>query len=321
MSTLVTGASGFIGRAVVGRLAEDGRSVRAASRRTIGAPAASADVVHGIDLAADFDWDPIVAGCDAIVHCAARVHVLNDSATDPLSEFRKVNVAGTLALARTAARAGVRRFVFLSSVKVNGERTAPGRPFTVGDRPAPEDPYGISKHEAEVALRDLSATNGMEIVCVRPALVYGPGVKANFLAMMRAVARGLPLPFGAITNKRSLVGLDNLVDLISICLEHPAAANKTFLVSDGEDLSTTELLRRTGVAIGRPARLIPVPERVLRLGATILRKPDLARRLLGSLQIDITATQDQLGWRPRFSVDEELRATADWFLSGRLASS
>ena len=311
---LVTGASGFVGGAVVRRLTIDGRPVRAVSRRGQAGLPPSTDLVDGIDLAGDFDWEPVVAGCESIVHAAARVHVMKELARDSLTEFRKVNVAGTLALARTAARAGVRRFVFLSSAKVNGEGTTPGCPFKADDPPAPEDPYGLSKLEAEVGLRELTATSGMEIVCIRPALVYGPGVKANFFALMRALARGLPLPLGAVNNKRSLVGIDNLVDLIAVCLQHPAAANRTFMVSDGEDLSTTELLIRAAAALGRPARLVPVPQRVLQLGAKIVGKPELARRLLGSLQVDIRATRATLDWSPPYTVDEELRRTARWFL-------
>jgi len=316
-TVLVTGASGFVGRAVVKRLARDGYEVRAASRRAVVGVPESINVVEGIDLTPDFDWDPVVAGCQSIVHAAARVHVMNESASDPLSEFRRVNVAGTIALARSAARAGVSRFVFISSVKVNGEQTAPGQPYKASDKPGPEDPYGVSKQEAEAELRALGAKTGMEIVCIRPALVYGAGVKANFLAMMRVLARGIPLPLGAVTNKRSLVGIDNLVDLIAVCLEHPDAAGKTLLVSDGEDLSTTELLVRTAAALGRRARLIPVPQWALQLGARVVGKPQIARRLLGSLQVDIGDTQKALGWTPPFSVDQQLQSTADWFLTER----
>ena len=232
---------------------------------------------------------------------------MKDEEADPLAEYRRVNVEGTLNLARQAADAGVRRFIFISSVKVNGEQTPPGKPFGAEDRPVPEDAYGISKWEAEQGLQQLAAETGMELVVIRPPLVYGPGVKGNFAAMIRLVEKGIPLPLGAIHNQRTLVALDNLVDLIIRCIDHPAAANQVFLAGDGEDLSTTELLRRLGKAMGRPVRLLPVPESLLVLGATLLGKQAVARRLLGSLQVDISKARDLLGWEPPLSVDEGLR--------------
>ena len=277
---LVTGANGFVGRALCGALI--GRcQVRGAVRRPgEGCSLDGAELVPG-SLSADFDWTDALVGVSVVVHCAARVHVMNEESADPLAEFRRVNVDGTLRLARQAAAAGVRRFVFLSSIKVNGEQTQPGEPFTADQQPNPGDPYGVSKMEAEEGLRALARETGMEVVIIRPPLVYGPGVKANFLAMMRWLKRGIPLPLAAVTgNRRSLVALDNLVDLIVTCLDHPAAANQTFLVSDGESLSTAALLRRMGEALGRPARLIPVPVRLLKLGATLLGKPGMAQRLV-----------------------------------------
>lgn len=251
---------------------------------------------------------------DLVVHLAARVHVMNDKSSDPLAEFRCVNVEGTAALARQAAVAGVRRFVFLSSVKVNGEFTKPGHPFTADDVPAPEDLYGVPKYEAEQLLRQIAAETGMEVVIIRPPLVYGPGVKANFESMMRWLARGLPLPLAAVTeNRRSLVALDNLVDLIVTCLNHPAAANQTFLVSDGEDLSTAQLLKRMGAAIRQPARLFYLPPTLLKLGATVLKRPGIYQRLCGSLQLDIAKTIQLLGWTPPVSVDEGLRRAVEGF--------
>jgi nucleoside-diphosphate-sugar epimerase len=239
---------------------------------------------------------------------------MNDKSADPLAEFRRVNVEATAALARQAAGAGVRRFVFLSSIKVNGEFTEAGQPFTADDAPAPEDPYGVSKHEAEKLLRQIAAETGMEVVIIRPPLVYGPGVKANFAAMMRWLARGVPLPLAAVTdNRRSLVALDNLVDLIVTCLHHPAAANQTFLVSDGEDLSTAQLLKRMGAAMGQPARLFYLPPVVLKLGAALLNKPGIYQRLCGSLQLDIAKTRQLLGWSPPVSVDDGLRRAAEGF--------
>ncbi len=245
---------------------------------------------------------------DAIVHLAARVHVMNDTASDPLTEFRRVNVDGTLNLARQAAAAGVRRFVFVSSVKVNGEETLPGKPFSAADAPAPVDPYGISKFEAERGLLQLASETGLEVVIVRPPLVYGPGVKANFEKMVRWLAKGMPLPLGGVhANRRSLIGLDNLVDLLTVCLRHPAAAGHVFMASDGEDLSTTDLLRRLGKAMHRPARLVPVPPALLELGGRLLGREDVVRRLTGSLQVDIGKTRQVLGWEPPVAVDEGLQ--------------
>ena len=313
---LVTGTTGFVGTALVARLVDEGRFfVRAAVRRESGElPAAVERVVVG-DLTPDADWEPALAGVDAVVHLAARVHVMREATADPLAEFRRVNVGGTLNLARQAAAAGVRRFVFLSSVKVNGEGGSAA--YRETDPPAPQDAYGISKHEAELGLHEIAAETGIEVVIIRPPLVYGPGVKANFHALLRAVARGMPLPLGAIHNRRSLVALDNLVDLIVTCIDHPAAANQTFLVSDGEDLSTTELIRRLARAMGRPARLIPVPTVALMAGATLLGKREMAARLCGSLQVDITKARKVLGWTLPVSVDEGLRRTAEHYLQQR----
>jgi len=248
-----------------------------------------------------------LGGIDVLVHCAARVHVMHENTSDPLSEFRRVNVAGTLALARQAATAGVRRFIFLSSVKVNGEETVLSHSYRADDVPSPQDPYGISKLEAEQGLMKVAADTGMEVVIIRPPLVYGSGVKGNFASMMKLVEKGLPLPLGAIHNKRSLIGIDNLVDLIIRCIDHPAAANQVFLAGDGEDLSTTELLRGVANAMGKPARLIPVPAVLLQLGATLLGKKAMAQRLLGSLQVDISKTCEVLDWKPPYTVEEGLR--------------
>jgi UDP-glucose 4-epimerase len=255
-----------------------------------------------------------VAGMNSIVHLAARTHVTLDRALDPLAEFRRVNVAGTLSLARLAAEAGVRRLVFISSIKVNGDHTQPGQPYTAEDMPAPTDPYGISKHEAEKGLREFTQDTGLELVIIRPVLVYGPGVKANFRSMMDWICRGLPLPLGAIPNKRSLVAWSNLIDLTITCLSHPAAIGETFLVSDGEDLSTTTLLRRTAKALGRPARLLPIPAAFLSAGADLVGKAASAQRLFGSLQVDIGKTRRLLGWHPPMGVDEALAQTAKQYL-------
>ncbi|MBW0171743.1 MAG: SDR family oxidoreductase [Hydrogenophaga sp.] len=309
---LVTGANGYVGCAFCTRARGTGMPVRECLRlprvNYLGGDV-SATAVGAVD--GDTRWTLALEGCEVVLHLAARVHVMDESAADPLSEFRRVNVEGTLNLARQAAAAGVRRFIFVSSVKVNGEGTDAERPFTAQQAPAPLDPYGISKMEAEQGLRQIARETGMEVVIVRPPLVYGPGVKANFAALMRAVQRGLPLPLGAVTrNRRSLVALDNLVDLLITCIDHPAAANQTFLVSDGEDLSTTDLLRRMAQAMNAPARLLPVPPALLKLGAGLIGKGDMAQRLLGSLQVDISHTRETLGWTPPISVDEGLRRAA-----------
>ena len=312
---LVTGATGFVGGTVVRRLLADDQSqsiVVVVRRDDQCWPQRVFPRVTG-DLEPSNNWSVALADVSAVVHCAARVHVMADTAADPLEEFRRVNVQGTLNLARQAAVAGVRRFVFISSIKVNGESTQPGHPFTADDAPAPLDAYGISKREAEQGLRELSAQTGMEVVIIRPPLVYGPGVKANFAAMMRWLQRGVPLPLGGIHNQRSLVALDNLVDLIVTCITHPAAANQTFLVSDGEDVSTTELLRRMGQAMNRPARLIPVPASWLKLAAAMVGKQDVAQRLCGSLQVDIQKTRQLLGWNPPLTLDQGLKKAAEGF--------
>jgi nucleoside-diphosphate-sugar epimerase len=232
---------------------------------------------------------------------------MDDREGEPLKAFREVNVVGTLNLARQAAAAGVKRFIFISSIKVNGEQTPLGQLFFSHDVPSPEDFYGISKHEAEQGLRELAAETGMEVVIIRPPLVYGPDVKGNFANMIKLVGKGLPLPLGAVHNKRSLVALDNLVDLIITCIDHPGAANETFLVSDGEDLSTTQLLQGVAEAMGKPSRLIPVPAGLLKFGATLLGKKALAQRLLGSLQVDISHTQKCLNWTPPLTVKQGLQ--------------
>ncbi|NJD24026.1 MAG: SDR family oxidoreductase [Betaproteobacteria bacterium] len=310
---LLTGASGFVGQGVLASLIRT-QPVRVALRHPD-----AAFLTEGVDvvracLSQDQDWLKALSGVSSVIHCAARVHVMNEEAADPLAEFRRINVDGTLNLARQAAVAGVRRFVFVSSVKVNGEYSEPGHPFLADQRPAPGDSYGVSKCEAEAGLRALSQEAGMEVVIIRPPLVYGPGVKANFLAMMRWLQRGVPLPLGAVTdNRRSLVFLENLVDLIVTCIDHPAAANQTFLVSDDEDLSTEALLRRTAAALGRPARLIPVPAGLLTVGAGLIGRSAVAERLCGSLQVDIGKTKTLLNWRPPVSLDEGLlRTAAHW---------
>jgi nucleoside-diphosphate-sugar epimerase len=313
MTTLVTGANGFVGSALCARLHSDGTEVRGAVRSLSSLPDGVEAIAMG-GLLAETDWTVALRSVDQVVHLAARVHVMNDKSTDPLAEFRQVNVEGTANLARQAAASGVCRFVYLSSIKVNGESTEVGQPFTADDVPAPEDFYGVSKYEAELALRQIADETGMEVVIIRPPLVYGPSVKANFESMMRWLLRGVPLPLAAVTqNRRSLVALDNLVDLIMTCLSHPAAVNQTFLVSDGEDLSTAGLLGRMGAALDKPARLLYMPTSILKLGAQFVNKPGIYQRLCGSLQLDIAKTRQLLAWTPPVSVDEGLRRAAEGF--------
>ena len=305
---LVTGATGFVGRAVVDRLVQNGMGVTASVRRE---PITRIGVreVNVPGLGSSTDWTAALEGCNAVVHCAGRVHILNETDSDPLAAYRIANVEGSVALAKQAAAAGVRRFVFISSIKVNGEETVVGKPFRASDPPAPVDPYAISKLEAEQALETLAARGLIELVIIRPPLVYGPGVKANFLSLARWIARGLPLPLGGVSaNRRSFVALANLVDLIEICLKHPNAVGQVFLVSDGEDLSTSELLHRTARAIGVPSRLFFVPSPLLALAARALGLRDLWRRLSNTLQVDSTPTRERLGWRPTVTVDAGLLA-------------
>lgn len=315
MRVLLTGASGFVGRAVQARLLADGlHRLRCAQRKAPVAPLAGVEYCLAPSLEAEADWSQALADVDAVIHCAARVHVMHEQAADPLAEFRRANVEGTLCLAQQAVAAGVRRFVFVSSIKVNGEQTLPGQAYRADDVSDATDPYGISKREAEDELLALAAETGLEVVIVRPPLIYGPGVKANFLSMMRWLQRGVPLPFGAIGNRRSLVALDNLVDLLVVCLTHPAASGQRFLVCDGEDLSTTELLRRLSAALGRTARLLPVPQALIEWAAILLGRRQLNQRLCGSLQVNMDKTRERLGWAPPLSVDQALAKTAAHYL-------
>lgn len=318
MRALVTGSTGFVGSALLQRLlARPDQTVVAATRDAPERLPAAVERTCIASLGPDTDWRRGLAGVDTVYHLAARVHVMHDTVTDPLAAFRQTNVEGTLRLARQAAQAGVRRFVFVSSIKVNGERTSAGQAFRADDVPAPMDPYGVSKLEAEQGLQRLASDTGLEVVIVRPPLVYGPGVKANFLRMMNWLQQGIPLPFGRIDNKRSLVALDNLVDLLLVCGHHPDAAGQTFLASDGSDLSTSELLRLLSLALGRPARLIPVPSPWLVVTFAALGKRDLAQRLCESLQVDIAKTRQLLNWSPVIDAEAALGHTAKHFLELR----
>lgn len=306
---LITGASGFIGSALSNFCLAKKIDFRSVTRSVT-----KNSVAIG-DINAVTDWSEALTEVRVVIHAAARAHILNDDALDPLAEFRKVNVSGTLNLARQALVAGVRRFIFISSIGVNGNSTI--NPFSENSEARPVEPYAISKLEAEIGLQELVAGSEMELVIIRPPLVYGPNAPGNFGRLIRAVATGIPLPLGDVQNKRSLVALDNLVDLIWTCVYHPAAANQIFLAGDGEDLSTTELLQRMANALGVTSRLISVPMWMLQTGAALLGKYDMAQRLCGSLQVDISKARELLGWQPPVSVDEALLKTARAFLDGK----
>jgi nucleoside-diphosphate-sugar epimerase len=288
MDIAVTGATGFLGAALVARLARDRNKVHACVRRDDAVFPDGVQIVRVGNLSADADWSDAVIGVDAVVHCAARVHVMHDTEAGPLTAFRTVNVDGTLNLARQAAVAGVKRFVFVSSIHVNGSQTVGEIPFCETVQTKPHNAYALSKWEAEEGLIQIAAKTGLEVVIIRPPLVFGRNASGNFGSLMRAVQRGWPLPLGAVHNQRSLVALDNLVDFIITCIAHPQAANQTFLVSDGQDLSTTELVRGMAQAAGVPARFIPVPVWALQMGASLLGKGDAVQRLCGNLQVDIS---------------------------------
>ena len=340
---LITGATGFVGHFLCTQLLAEGYRVRG----TILAFELPSSLFAGVDpaviepLGPYTPWQHALTGIDTIIHLAARVHIMNDSASDPLTEFRKVNVAGTIQLAREAVKAGVKRLVYISSIKVNGEESA--QLYTTDSPACPSDPYGISKWEAEQALRKIEAETGLEVVIVRPTLVYGPGVKANFLNMMKIISRGIPLPlasiknkrsrisnfgfwilnfglkggiplpFASIRNRRSLIYVGNLVDALAICATHPNAAGKTYLVSDGEDVSTPELIRRTASAIGVSARLFPVPVSLMKLAGKLTGKSGAVNRLTGSLTVNSSKIRRELGWVPPFTMEEGLGETARWF--------
>lgn len=303
MKVLVSGANGFIGRALCAYLSSLGHEVVPAVRR-------SSNMQGEHVVRSEPSWRAALTGCESVIHLAGLAHVVRDPANDTLQAFRAANVDATLDLARRAVEAGVRRFVFMSTIKVNGECTAPGTSFGPEDTPAPEDPYAISKWEAEQGLRTLSETTGLERVVIRPPLVYGPGVKGNFAALVRWVARGIPLPLGAVHNRRSIVALDNLLSFTVLCADctvSAPAANQVFLVSDGRDVSTTELLQAIARAYRCSSRLIPVPVGLMRIAARLLGKASVADRLLGSLVLDDSKARELLGWHPQVSMDEQLR--------------
>jgi nucleoside-diphosphate-sugar epimerase len=317
---LITGASGFVGAHLTRYLGSIDHELMAMTR----SKGAISSIFSGKieckqvgDISALSNWDPYLKDIEAVIHLANRAHVMHESDTNPLAIYRSINTDGTLQLARQAAAAGVKRFIFISSVKVNGESTLPGQRFSPASENIPADPYGLSKYEAEQGLKELTLKTGMEVVIIRPPLIYGPGVKANFLKMMQWVEKGIPLPLGSITNQRSLLGIDNLLDFISVCLIHPKAAGQTFLISDDHDVSTTELLKEIASAMHLPSRLLPIPQFVLEKGLILLGQGHIAERLCASLQLDITLAKTLLSWKPTYSFRDQMSKTVAAYLSER----
>jgi len=333
---LVTGASGFVGTALCTQLIAAGYAVRGVRRDLHSGADAGIDWITVGEISAETDWDDALRDVDIVVHLAARVHVMRDAASDPLAAFRRVNTQGTEALARAAARCGVKRFIFLSSIKVNGEAASPHQPYSENDAPDPQDPYAISKWEAEQVLTDIAHSPvptaspalpltpalspegrgekaGMEAVILRCPLVYGAGVKGNFLRLLRAVDCGIPLPLASANNQRSLIYLGNLVSAIAACIEHPAAAGKTYLLSDGEDVSTAQLIQQMAQALGKPSCLWPCPVGLIELAGKLAGKSDEVSRLLGSLCIDSSKIRRELGWTPPYTLAQGLTETAAWY--------
>lgn len=313
---LVTGATGFLGKPLVTELVAEGFPVSALVRSAESMLPNQVTKIVGGDLATICDRRPLLHNIDIVIHVAARAHIMNDDAASPLAEFRKINTQATLELAKQAAEQGVRRFIFISSIKVNGEITHSNELFKPDDDFVPDDPYGLSKYEAEQGLLTLAKETGMEVVIIRPPLVYGPGVRANFASMMKWVKRGIPLPFGAIHNQRSFIALDNLISFIIHCINHPNAANEIFLISDGEDLSTTELLRKLASTFSRRILLLPVPVSWMSFAAKLVGKGEITTRLFCSLQVDSSKANELLGWQPVISMDAQLKKTTDAYLYG-----
>lgn len=312
---VITGASGFVGTTLCQALGTTEHAVRRVLRDINSADAQQTDDI-ALTISATTEWAGALANVDTVIHLAARVHVMNDTAVDPLSSFREVNTTATLKLAEDAKKAGVRRFIFLSSIKVNGEFTT-DQPFDETTPAAPLDPYGISKFEAEQGLQKIAAESSMEVVIIRPPLIYGPGVKANFLRLLSWVVRGIPLPLASINNQRSMVAVDNLVDFIITCIDHPAAANETFLISDGDDLSTAELVRCIARETKHSARLFPFPQLLMKVTAALLGKKPMVDRLTHSLQIDSTKARELLQWQPPLSTDLAMAKTVAWYLQNK----
>ena len=322
MRVLVTGAGGFVGKVLCRRLRDAQHSVRAALWSAEDYSRARGDLPDGIDavlvgdIGTDVDWEGPLRGIEVVIHLAARVHVMHEHSADSLGEFRRVNTRGTERLAWIAAEHGVQRLVYVSTIKVNGERTS-DKPFTENDAPCPEDAYAVSKWEAEQALLAVSAKTRLERVIVRPPLVYGPAVRGNFLRLLALIYSGLPLPLKSANNRRSLIGVENLADFLIHCAQHPSAANDTFLVSDGEDISTAELARRLARHLGCRNRLFPCPEVLLRNLSRCFRREPLVDRLFGSLVVSCNKAAGVLGWRAPLTLDEGLAGTARWYVESR----
>ncbi|RPI46279.1 MAG: NAD-dependent epimerase/dehydratase family protein [Betaproteobacteria bacterium] len=311
---LVTGANGFVGRALCAALTRDGVPVSAAVRSAAAAAGLPCPGIAVGDIGPQTDWSSALAGVDAIAHLAARTHVLRDPAADPLAEYRRTNVDASVCLARQAVAAGVGRIVFLSSIKVNGEFTR-GHAFTEQDTPRPEDPYGLSKLEAEQRLAALCTGTQTRLNVLRPPLLYGPGVKGNLLALIRAIERGVPLPLGAIHNRRTLLGIDSLIAAIRLCLEHPRAGDGTFLVGDDRPVSSADIARAIGRALNRRARIVAVPVTLLRWGGALLGRSAAIERLTSSLEVDSSAIRERLGWRPACSFQQGIDAMVKGYLA------
>lgn len=308
MKVLMTGATGFLGRILLNCLGK--HLIRIYSRSCSNA---TYECIEGnLD---DFEKFPlIVKDIDVVVHCAARAHVMNETVSDPIHEYRKINTVATLNLAKSAAERGVGRFIYISSIKVHGERNFENKAIVEDEQLEPVDPYGISKLEAEIGLRKIAEETGMEVVIIRPPLIYGPGVKANFESVMKWLYKGIPLPLGAVNNRRSLVGIDNLCDFIKLCIEHPNAANQSFLISDQDDVSTTELLNRLKSAMNSKSALLPVPTSLMTVGAKLVGKGTVAQRLFDDLYVSSNKATELLGWKPPFTMEEQLKKTAQHFL-------
>ena len=313
-SLLVTGANGFVGRALCATLEQCGYEVIGAVRKIRSAELKHIKYITVGEVNGQTDWSIALAGVDVVIHLAARVHEMHDTASDPLARFRHVNMAGTENLARRAAANGVKRLVYVSSIKVNGEETLSGQRYFECDKPAPQDPYGISKWEAEQALHHVAKETGLEVVIVRPPLIYGAGVKGNFLQMIRVIARGIPIPLALVYNQRDLVYVDNLVDALIACATHPKAAGQTYLVSDGESISTNELIHSLAKALNKRYLVFPFPIYVMRFCAGLFGKSAAVDRLTQSLQIDSSKIRKELSWKPPCTMQQGLQATADWYL-------
>ncbi|MGF1853524.1 SDR family oxidoreductase [Vibrio satsumensis] len=314
MSILITGAGGFLGATLVPSLPKAQQLVFVDRKE----PKFSDSALYSYyqrEINSKADYSDCLVNVSCIVHCAARVHIMNDESSNPLDDYREVNTVGTLNLAKQAVEAGVKRFIFISSIKSNGESSQLGKPFRYDDPRTPEDFYGQSKSEAEEQLLELAKETGLEVVIIRPTLVYGAGVKANFASLMRLVSKGLPLPFGCITNNaRSLVSVKNLVGLIITCIDHPKAVNEVFLVSDDHDVSTSEMVQQMSKALGKSSLQLPVPVWCYKLVGKLLKKEGVIDRLTGSLQVDITHTKDTLGWQPPQTLADGFKETADYIL-------